>query len=476
MRLNWVGTVLVSGIVISTVLLGTRPSYAAVGTVSSDGVVVTVLGTDSQDFITIDSSAMATRIEVSTTPEFAAGPGCALDDDPSTDLVICELESAGTVDVDAGAGNDLVEVRGDSSPNARIIVDGGPGDDGWRGGPAVEEWNGGSGDDMMTPDFALQNQGPDVVRGGDGRDQVNLGAYPGVSVTLDDQPNDTTRDLPFVDDIGSDVEVLVGTSGDDHLTGNDLPQVFDGGLGNDTIVALAGDDVVGGGGGDDRIDGGVGHDQLYGSEGNDSIVGGRGDDFLFGESGNDTLTGGPGGDTLNGDSDDPLVAGDDTLEALDGERDAVTCGPGNDKASVDTIDAVSAGGSTACEAVTVTPAPPPVQTTPPSPVPTTEPPSASTALVGKLLHTNRRVTRIKVPINCSEDSRRCSGRVAIRNRRGVLARGRYTVAAGDKEQVTVRLTHKGRTTMRHRASVRVVAVLTTSTSEVVTHKYRLKRG
>lgn len=478
MKPNLAGTLLMSGAVASTFLVGAPPSFAAVGTVSASGAVVTVAGTDAWDEIRINSAALATHIEVSTSPEFAAGPGCALDDDPATDLIICELESAGRVEIDAGGGTDFVWVDEHASPNTHIVTRAGTGDDQLYGGPAVEEWYGDDGDDRVVPDPVIVSQmGPDVVRGGDGRDMAELGTYLNRTVSLDDQPNDTLSDVPFVDDFGSDMEVLVGGSGDDSFHGNDLQQVFNGGPGNDTIVALGGDDLVDGNEGADRIDGGQGRDQLYGSEGDDGLGGGGGDDRLIGESGNDTLTGGPGVDTLNGDSDDPLVAGDDTLEAVDGEPDAVTCGPGNDNASVDIIDAVSTGGSAACETVTFTPAPPPVQTTPPAPVPTTEPPSVSTAsLVGSVLKTNRRVTWTRVPISCSKGSRACSGRVAIRRHRVVLAHGRYEVGAASKELVAVRLTRKGRTAMRQKASVRVVVVLTTSTSETIKRTYVLKRG
>src|SRR5688572_14321886 len=152
MRAKLGGALLVSGAVVSSLLVGVQPSHAALGTVSASGAVVTVTGTDAWDNVEVDSSALATHIEVTTSPEFAAGSGCTLDDDPATDLIICELESAGRVNIDTGGGNDMVRIGVHSSPNAHVVTQGGPGRDVLYGGPAIEEWHAGDGDDMLTPD------------------------------------------------------------------------------------------------------------------------------------------------------------------------------------------------------------------------------------------------------------------------------------------------------------------------------------
>jgi hypothetical protein len=93
---------------------------------------------------------------------------------------------------------------------------------------------------------------------------------------------------------------IVGTTGNDVLSGT---------KGADVIVALAGNDRVKGGGGadlvcagagNDRVEGAAGNDRLYGAAGNDLLLGGRGNDRLYGGPGADTLRGGPGKDRMNG--------------------------------------------------------------------------------------------------------------------------------------------------------------------------------
>lgn len=81
---------------------------------------------------------------------------------------------------------------------------------------------------------------------------------------------------------GSKLNQVVGTTGNDLLTGTG---------GKDVICGLDGDDVLNGRGGKDT---------LLGGSGNDTLNGGNGKDKLFGETGNDTLNGGNGKDALNG--------------------------------------------------------------------------------------------------------------------------------------------------------------------------------
>ncbi|WP_432542169.1 ExeM/NucH family extracellular endonuclease [Kineococcus sp. SYSU DK002] len=83
---------------------------------------------------------------------------------------------------------------------------------------------------------------------------------------------------------------IVGTPGDDVLTGTN---------GRDVIAGLGGDDVVTGGNGDDVLCGGDGDDVLRGGNGDDVLLGGAGDDALHGENGSDRLSGGAGDDVLD---------------------------------------------------------------------------------------------------------------------------------------------------------------------------------
>ena len=75
---------------------------------------------------------------------------------------------------------------------------------------------------------------------------------------------------------------IVGTSGDDRLSGTPAADVIVGVGGNDKLSGLAGNDVICGG------------------DGKDTLKGGKGNDKLLGEAGKDTLKGGPGNDKLKG--------------------------------------------------------------------------------------------------------------------------------------------------------------------------------
>lgn len=75
---------------------------------------------------------------------------------------------------------------------------------------------------------------------------------------------------------------IVGTSGNDFISGTHGP---------DVIFAGDGNDVVHGNGGSDRICGGNGNDSIYGDNGNDKAWGGPGHDQLIGNSKDDVLTG-----------------------------------------------------------------------------------------------------------------------------------------------------------------------------------------
>ncbi len=103
------------------------------------------------------------------------------------------------------------------------------------------------------------------------------------------------------------INVYIGTSGNDTLTGGQYDDYIEGGNGNDTLYGGTGDDVIIG---DSFIHDSLiyGHDTIYGGIGNDIIVGGRGNDLLYGEDDDDTFInynigsakydGGDGNDTI----------------------------------------------------------------------------------------------------------------------------------------------------------------------------------
>ncbi|WP_299737525.1 hypothetical protein [uncultured Roseobacter sp.] len=103
---------------------------------------------------------------------------------------------------------------------------------------------------------------------------------------------------------------IVGTGGNDTLTGT---------RDDDVIFGLGGDDTMSGENGDDTLDGGAGDDRVIGNRGNDILRGGAGDDRLQGFAQRDTLDGGTGNDRLSGGT------GSDTFIFRDGDgRDEIT--------------------------------------------------------------------------------------------------------------------------------------------------------
>jgi len=76
---------------------------------------------------------------------------------------------------------------------------------------------------------------------------------------------------------------IVGTAGDDRLTGTQEADVISGLGGDDTIAGRGGDDVLCGGLGVDAVSGGVGADDLW--AGDDASVPGDGRDLLRGDRG-----------------------------------------------------------------------------------------------------------------------------------------------------------------------------------------------
>jgi Ca2+-binding RTX toxin-like protein len=67
-------------------------------------------------------------------------------------------------------------------------------------------------------------------------------------------------------------EEIIGTPGNDILTGTEEPDIIRALAGNDIIQGLGGDDLIFGDEGDDRIDGGAGNDTMNGGAGNDTYT------------------------------------------------------------------------------------------------------------------------------------------------------------------------------------------------------------
>jgi Ca2+-binding RTX toxin-like protein len=248
----------------------------------------------------------------------------------STSVTI--FSGGGADTVNGGDGNDVIH-GGDgadgvfgSGGNDQVYGEGG--NDRLRGAAGNDIEDGGPGDDDIgySPGVSHDDdQGGDQLSGGDGTDRLRLSGHSGgMTITLDGQANDGAPGEG--DNVGSDIEMIEGTLGNDVFTGSAGADNFLGDSGNDDIHGAGGDDNLSGGGGDDRV---------FGDGGNDKVQG---------TNGADTVDGGPGLDQIYGD-----IAGcsvfcsfdSDTIFARDGERDTVDCGGGADIAHVDGLDVVA---------------------------------------------------------------------------------------------------------------------------------------
>ncbi|MCQ4158890.1 M10 family metallopeptidase C-terminal domain-containing protein [Roseomonas sp. GC11] len=184
-------------------------------------------------------------------------------------------------------------------------------------------------------------------------------------------------DLPFTSarfasglagtDQGDGLEVILGTSGDDTITGGGgFYDHIDAGAGHDTVAVGAGTtySLVIGGAGNDSLTGGDGNDTFRPGRGDDTIDGGAGWDMVDysdasaavtvdlalstaqavnGRDGADTLAhieavaGSRGNDTLSGDAAANTLMGGDGADTLDGRAgaDRLEGGTGSDLYYVD---------------------------------------------------------------------------------------------------------------------------------------------
>ena len=81
-------------------------------------------------------------------------------------------------------------------------------------------------------------------------------------------------------DAGSSIETVVGSLGDDGITGDDQSNILNGNDGADTLSGRDGADL---------LIGGAGADTIFGGSGDDVIIGGADDDLLNGDAGADTF-------------------------------------------------------------------------------------------------------------------------------------------------------------------------------------------
>jgi Ca2+-binding RTX toxin-like protein len=260
--------------------------------------------------------------------------------------------SAVTVWID-GVANDGAPGEGDFVKTDVENAIGGSGNDTMLGGALANVLIGGAGHDSIDGEG-----GNDTLDGGDGDDSLAGGAgtdiitYAGrvepVTVTLDGLSGDGA--VGEDDTVRSDVETVVGGSGDDLLIGSPANDTLWGGPGDDTLHGEAGADVLNGDDGDDLLEGGAGGDTHTGGAGLDTAdytariasvtvdLDGASDDGETAENDNvrpdvERLLGGSGDDTLTGNNAANILeggAGNDLLDPGRGAGDIVLGGADTD--------------------------------------------------------------------------------------------------------------------------------------------------
>ena len=282
--------------------------------------------------------------------------GTAGDDTLTGDSLDNRLQGrAGDDTLVGGAGNDVLD-GGDGTSDTVSYMDAGVGvtvnmstgiaaEDGFGGvdtlvdieqlrgsefadnltaGSSTQRIDADGGDDRVTLEL-----GPITVDGGVGSDTVDyssLSAVNAISVKLDGLNSVTVTVANSDNQTMTSFENVIGSQGDDVITGDSSINTLDGGLGDDVLQGLGGNDTLIGGLGIDQADysqaGGAvdvdlvsnransdgygdsdilsGIENLSGSSFDDFLKGDANDNRLYGNAGVDTLTGGAGVDVLDG--------------------------------------------------------------------------------------------------------------------------------------------------------------------------------
>lgn len=220
-------------------------------------------------------------------------------------------------------------------------------DDYLAAGGGDDHVEGGGGDDVLYGD-----DGDDDLYGGAGDDHIDGGAGTDDTVHYEDAKK-VSIDLSTGKASSSEgkdtvvnVENVLGSSGNDSITGNDTDNDLYGDDGNDHLDGGSGDDLLAGGSGNDKLSGGDGADDLEGDDGNDNLSGGAGADLINAGSGNDKIDSGDDDDAIFGDAGNDAIfagAGDDEIDGGAG-KDNIKAGDGDDVIDGGSGADVMAGG------------------------------------------------------------------------------------------------------------------------------------
>ncbi|KKK66674.1 hypothetical protein LCGC14_2961700, partial [marine sediment metagenome] len=195
-----------------------------------------------------------------------------------------------------------------------------------------------------------------------------------------------------------------------------------------------------------------------GGQVNDTLIGDLDANTFYGGAGIDTLDGKGGVDTLNGGS------GDDAINSVDGGPDQVLCGAGaSDSATVDPQDTVSE-----CELI-----PGGVDPVNPDPV---DPADPATVRINTLRPRMTRKGIVSVKLTCLSETTRCKGRLTLKTRGKIrvsstrrkrkrrkltLGRRSYSIPAGKRRTVRVKVRRQARRVIRRRKRLKVRATAVT---------------
>lgn len=155
-----------------------------------------------------------------------------------------------------------------------------------------------------------------TIDAGDGNDRIDMrGAEATLRVrAVGSDGNDTIWGGPGNDTMlgGAGDDVVLGYDGDDRLEGGEDDDTLQGGEGADLLNGNGSADRIWGGGGKDRLNGHGGRDRLYGEGDADRLYGYSGNDLFDGGSSNDRMYGGAGADYFNGGNGDDFFAARDS--------------------------------------------------------------------------------------------------------------------------------------------------------------------